>query len=104
MDLVLIDYSKGTEGHRSASPDHFCKTYHFLQKMTQSTKTTESVENVVNRDSLQDSLITSFIDSMDLKTMWSVLYDYMDQSYDKYSIEELIEEVKEWSPELLEGN
>jgi len=72
--------------------------------MTQSTKTTESVENVVNRDSLQDSLITSFIDSMDLKTMWSVLYDYMDQSYDKYSIEELIEEVKEWSPELLEGN
>ena len=50
MDLVLIDYSKGTEGHRSASPDHFCKTYHFLQKMTQSTKTTETVENVVNCD------------------------------------------------------
>ena len=72
--------------------------------MTQSTKTTESVENVVNRDSLQKDLINSIIDGMDLKTMWSVLYDYMYQSYDKYSIEELIEEVKEWSPELLEGN
>lgn len=72
--------------------------------MTQSTKTTESAKNVVDRDSLQDSLINSIIDGMDLKTMWSVLYDYMYQSYDKYSIEELIEEVKEWSPELLEGN
>jgi len=72
--------------------------------MTQSTKTTESVENVVNRDSLQKDLINSIIDGMDLKTMWSVLYDYMDESYDKYSEEELITEVKEYYPELLEGN
>ena len=34
--------------------------------------------------------------------MWSVLYDYMDASYDKYSVDELIEEVQEYYPELLE--
>ena len=42
------------------------------------------------------------IEGMDFKTMWSVLYDYMDESYDKYSDEELTEEVKEYYPELLE--
>lgn len=72
--------------------------------MTQSTKTTKSVENVVDRDSLQSNLINQVIDGMDLKTMWSVLYDYMNESYDKYSEEELITEVKEYYPELLEDN
>ena len=34
--------------------------------------------------------------------MWSVLYDFMNESYDKYSDEELTEEVKEYYPELLD--
>ena len=72
--------------------------------MTQSTETSKIVTNNVNRDSLQQNYIESIIDGMDLKTMWTVLYDYMDQSYDKYSEEELITEVKEYYPELLEGN
>lgn len=72
--------------------------------MTQSTKTTETVENVVDRDTLQRDLINSVIDDMDFKTMWSMLYDYMDQSFDKYSEEELITKVKKYYPELLEGN
>lgn len=72
--------------------------------MTQSTKTTESVENVVDRDRLQSNLINSVIEGMDFKTMWSVLYDYMNESYDKYSEEELITEVKEYYPELLEDD
>jgi len=44
------------------------------------------------------------IDGMDFKTMWNVLFDFMDQSYDKYTDEELMEEVKEYYPELLEEN
>ena len=44
------------------------------------------------------------IDGMDFKTMWAVLYDFMDQSYDKYTDDELMEEVKEYYPELLEEN
>ena len=59
-------------------------------------------DNVVDRDELQASLINAVIDGMDFKTMWSVLYDYMDASYDKYSVDELIEEVQEYYPELLE--
>ena len=56
----------------------------------------------MDRKQLQAELINSVIDGMDLKTMWAVLYDYMDESYDKYSDEELQEEVKEYYPELLE--
>ena len=72
--------------------------------MTQSTKTTESVENVVNRDSLQNNLINSIIDGMDITGLCQLAYDYLNDSYDKYSEEELITEVKEYYPELLEGN
>ena len=43
----------------------------------------------------RDELINAIIDGMDLKTMWSVLDDYMHESYSKYTDEELIEEVKE---------
>ena len=58
--------------------------------------------NNVNRAVLQDQLINSMIDGMDFKTMWSVLYDYLNDSYDKYSEKELIAEVEEYYPELLE--
>ena len=57
----------------------------------------------MNRSELQQQLINSVIDGMDFKTMWSVLYDYMVESYDKYSDEELKTEVEEYYPELLEG-
>ena len=58
----------------------------------------------MNRSELQAELINAIIDGMDLKTMWSVLDDYMMESYDKYTDEELMEEVKEYYPELLEEN
>ena len=56
----------------------------------------------MNRQELQQELINNVIDGMDFKTMWNVLFDFMDQSYDKYTDEELMEEVKEYYPELLE--
>ena len=56
----------------------------------------------MNRDELQSKLIHQMLDDMDLKTMMSVLYDFMDASYDKYSEEELTEEINEYYPELLE--
>ena len=58
----------------------------------------------MNRQELQEQLIEQVIDGMDFKTMWQVLFDFMDQSYDKYTDEELMEEVKEYYPELLEEN
>ncbi|QJT70082.1 hypothetical protein SynMITS9220M01_069 [Synechococcus phage SynMITS9220M01] len=58
----------------------------------------------MNRQELQEQLIDNVIEGMDFKTMWQVLYDFMDQSYDKYTDDELMEEVKEYYPELLEEN
>lgn len=58
----------------------------------------------MNRDELQSKLIYQMLDDMDLKTMMSVLYDFMDESYNKYSEEELTEEVNQYYPELLTNN
>ena len=66
------------------------------------TKMTETNDKIIDRDQLQDDLITEMIDDMDLKTMASILYDYMDHSYDKYSVDELITEVEEYYPHLME--
>ena len=56
----------------------------------------------MNRSELQDNMIQQTLDDMDIKTMMAVLYDYMDADYDKYSDEELITEVKEYYPHILE--
>ena len=58
-------------------------------------------ENIIDRDSLQDTMINRILDDMDIKTMMAVLYDHMSESYDKYSVEELIAEVEEYYPDLL---
>ena len=65
----------------------------FLTKMT---------DNIIDRDELQGNLIQQVLDDMDIKTMMAVLYDYMSESYDKYSVDELIEEVEEYYPHLLD--
>ena len=63
---------------------------------------TETMDNIIDRDTLQEDMINRIIDDMDLKTMASLLYDYMNDSYDKYTVDELIEEVEEYYPDLLE--
>lgn len=57
---------------------------------------------IMDREKLQDQLIQQILDDMDLKTMTALLYDSMDNSYDDYSESELLEEVKEYYPHLLE--
>ena len=64
---------------------------------------TETQDKIIDRDELQASLINQILDDMDIKTMMAILYDNMSESYDKYSDEELLEEVKEYYPEILEG-
>lgn len=56
----------------------------------------------MNRSELQQQLIDEMIDGMDHKTMWQILDSYMMESYDKYTDEELMEEVKEYYPHILE--
>ena len=55
----------------------------------------------MNRSELQDNMINQILDDMDIKTMMAILYDNMSESYDKYSDAELLEEVKEYYPDLL---
>ena len=63
---------------------------------------TETQDKIIDRDELQASLINQILDDMDIKTMMAILYDNMDVEFDKYSVDELIEEVEEYYPHLLE--
>ena len=63
---------------------------------------TETTDKIIDRDALQDNLIQQILDDMDIKTMMAILYDNMSESYDKYSVDELIAEVEEYYPQLLE--
>ena len=56
----------------------------------------------MNRSELQDNMIQQILDDMDIKTMMAILYDNMSESYDKYSDKELMAEVEEYYPHLLE--
>ena len=66
------------------------------------TKMTETNDQIIDRDALQDNMIQQILDDMDIKTMMAILYDNMSESYDKYSVDELIAEVEEYYPHLLE--
>ena len=59
-------------------------------------------DKIIDRDQLQDNMINQILDDMDIKTMMAILYDNMSESYDKYSVDELIAEVEEYYPDLLE--
>ena len=63
-----------------------------------------AAETNMNRQELQQQLVDNMIEGMDFKSMWQILDSYMMESYDKYTDEELMEEVKEYYPELLEEN
>ena len=54
------------------------------------------------RDKLQDDYVNQVVDDMDLKTLCAFVYDSISGTLDDYSTEELITEVKEYYPELLE--
>ena len=59
-------------------------------------------DKIIDRDALQDNMINQILDDMDIKTMMAILYVNMSEAYDKYSVDELIAEVEEYYPHLLE--
>ena len=63
---------------------------------------TETNDNIIDRNVLQDAYINEMIDSMDLKDLMALVYDMMNVEFDKYSVAELIEEVEYNYPHLLE--
>ena len=59
-------------------------------------------DNIIDRDSLQEAYVKSIVDGMDWKTMEQFVYDSLNNNLDDYTVEELITEVKDYYPELLE--
>jgi hypothetical protein len=65
---------------------------------------TQTPDNIVMRDELQDAYINEIIDGMDLKDLIRIVYDNLEQNLEQYTVDELIEEVEEYYPHLLENN
>ena len=75
----------------------------FLSNFSYS-KLMQTPNNSINRDSLQEAYIESIIDGMDNTTMEQFVYDTLDGNLNDYTTEELVTEVKDYYPELLEQN
>ena len=58
----------------------------------------------IDRDSLIDSYAQQLLDSMDMKTMECFVYDTLKDNLSSYTDEELVTEVEDYYPELLESN
>jgi hypothetical protein len=56
----------------------------------------------MNRTELQDQLIQTILDGMDMKTLEQYAYDMLVNCFEGYTDEELITEVSDHYPELLE--
>ena len=59
-------------------------------------------DNIIDRDALQEAYIERIIDGMDHKSLWQYVYDSLEQNFDNYSLDELITEVEDYYPEMLE--
>mgnify|MGYP003121335627 FL=1 len=64
--------------------------------------TNSMTDNIIDRDNLQDAYINEIIDGMDIKDLMRIVYDNLEQNFETYSVDELIQEVEEYYPHLLE--
>ena len=65
-------------------------------------KMTETNNKIIDRDQLQDTYINEIIDGMDMKDLIRIVYDNLESNLDSYTVDELIAEVEEYYPHLLE--
>ena len=59
-------------------------------------------DNIIDRDQLQEAYINRIVDGMDWKTMERFVYDTINENLEAYTVDELIAEVEEYNPDLLE--
>ena len=59
-------------------------------------------DNIIDRDALQEAYIERIIDGMDHKCLWQYVYDSLEGNFDDYTLQELITEVEDYYPDLLE--
>jgi len=58
--------------------------------------------NTMNRSELQQNLVDCIVDGMDMEMLCQLACDALSTTYDDYSDSELMEEVKEYYPHLLD--
>ena len=72
------------------------------------TNMTQITDNIIDRDELQDQYILSLIDTMSTQDLKRFMYETLSDNLDKYTLDEIIDEVEYNFPELLddrqEGN
>ena len=59
-------------------------------------------DNIIDRDELQKAYIDSILESMDIEGLEQLAKDYLNDNFDKYTVDEIIAEVEEYYPDLLE--
>jgi 5-formaminoimidazole-4-carboxamide-1-beta-D-ribofuranosyl 5'-monophosphate synthetase len=59
-------------------------------------------DNIIDRDDLQHAYIERIIDGMDHKDLWQFVYDTLEHNFERYSVDELITEVEDYYPDLLD--
>tara|TARA_B100000287_G_scaffold430102_1_gene484701 strand:- start:536 stop:937 length:402 start_codon:yes stop_codon:yes gene_type:complete len=83
------------------SPVDVCHSNNMIS-LPNPTKKILMTDNIVDRDVLQENLVHQIIDGMDMDGLCQLAYDYLNDNYDKYSVDELIGEAEEYYPHLLE--
>ena len=63
---------------------------------------TQTNDNIIDRDQLQEAYIESIIEGMDIEGLEQLAKDYLNDNFDKYTVDEIITEVEEYYPDLLE--
>ena len=57
----------------------------------------------MNKEQLIEALVNRIIDDMDTKSLRQLASDYLESSYEKYTEEQLLTEMQDRFPELLES-
>lgn len=66
------------------------------------TISTSTQDNIIDRDELQSNYVEEVLDGMDLNDCLQLLSTYVSNDMDKLSLDELIYEVEEYHPHLLD--
>lgn len=59
---------------------------------------------VIDRKQLQNDYIERMIDGMDIDTLCTIVAEYMDYNLTDYTDEQLVNEVREYYPDMLEND
>ena len=63
---------------------------------------TETQDNIIDRDELQQNMIDTIVDGMDMEMLCQLACDALSSTYDEYTVDQLIAEAEEYYPHLLE--